>query len=998
MTEGGYVGLLPKRFDPLSYEGEILSWWWSEVYPKIKEARKDGPRFYFLDGPPYVTNPIHVGTAWNKILKDSILRHMRMKGYLVRDQPGYDMHGLPIEVMVERRLGLSSKREIEEKLGIAHFVEECRSYALKNLGVLTEQFKNLGVWMDWDKPYRTIDNDYIEAIWLVVRRAFERGLLERGVKVVHWCPRCGTVLAGYEVTEEYRDVESPSIYVKFPLEGKDREYILIWTTTPWTLPANVAIMVNPDYNYVKVRANDEFYILAEGRCEQVFKEVGLKYEVVENFSGHELEGLSYIPPLADEVPKQRELKEKHKAHLVVLSREYVTLTEGTGCVHVAPGHGEEDFEVGVANALPVLSPVDDRGVFTEEAGKYAGKGVFEANEEIVADLKSKGLLLHRGVLVHRYPHCWRCKSPLILRASLQWFIKVTAIKDTLLKENDKVKWIPGWAGMTRFKGWLEKARDWVISRQRYWGAPLPIWICEKCARFTVVSSVRELSKLAVSPIPDRLDLHRPWIDDIKLRCECGGTMKRVPDVLDVWVDSGVASWACLGYPNTDRELSEWWPADLVLEGHDQTRGWFYTLLVTSVVVFNRAPYRSVLVHGFSLDEQGRAMHKSLGNIIYPEEVIEKYGRDALRWYELGCTTWEDLHFSLRGVEESFRELNIIWNAFYFASLYMSLDNFNPLRVDVKDFLTIEDRWLLSKTQRVIEQVTSAMENLAIHEAVRTAARFILDDVSRWYIRLIRRRTWIDRADPAKLAAYYALYQALYAFVRLVAPFIPFLAEKVYQHVFRPVSSSMPVSVHLCKWPEPDPSLIDERLERLMNYAKSLSDASNSLRQAAKIKLRRPLRRAIVVYRETELRDCVKELKHILLDLMNVKEIELMVEELRPAEGLVRAEVSGGVLLLDLGVTEELLDEGLAREIVRRLQEMRKELDLSVDAYVDAYVATSNLASLERIKRKEDYLKSEVRVHSLELLTAPTSKEGFYVKEWEIDGVNYKLGIKLASLS
>ncbi|MEM4699349.1 MAG: isoleucine--tRNA ligase [Candidatus Nezhaarchaeales archaeon] len=992
------VGLLPKRFDPRSYEREVLDWWWNEVYPKAKKEREGGPKFYFLDGPPYVTNPIHVGTAWNKIIKDSILRYKRMRGFLVRDQPGYDMHGLPIEVMVERRLGLASKREIEEKLGIARFVEECRSYALENLEVLTEQFKNLGIWMDWARPYRTIDNEYIESIWQVVKKAFERGLLERGTRVVHWCPRCSTVLAGYEVTEEYRDVESPSIYVKFPLEGRNHEYILIWTTTPWTLPANVAVMVNPDFNYVKVRVGDEYYILAEARCEQVLNEVGLKYEVVEKFPGHKLKGLRYIPPLADEVPKQRKLMEERKAHMVVLSKEYVTLAEGTGCVHVAPGHGEEDFEVGVANALPVLSPVDERGMFTEEAGKYAGKRVFEANEEIIADLISKGLLLHRDVIIHRYPHCWRCKSPLILRASLQWFIRVAAIKDVLLKENDKVRWVPEWAGR-RFRSWLEGAKDWVISRQRYWGAPLPIWVCQECRNFIVISSIKELRKLAVTPIPDRLDLHRPWIDEIKLRCKCGGMMARVPDVLDVWMDSGVASWACLGYPGTDEEFNEWWPADLVLEGHDQTRGWFYTLLVTSVVVFNKAPYRNVLVHGFSLDEQGRAMHKSLGNIIYPEEVIEKYGRDALRWYELGCTTWEDLHFSMKDVEKSFRELNIIWNTLYFASLYMNLDGFNPFRVnieDIKDSLAVEDRWLLSRTQRTIERVTSAMENLAIHEAVRAAASFILDDVSRWYLRLVRRRTWIDKADLSKLAAYYTLYHALYAFVRLVAPFIPFLAEKAYQHIFRPTSPSMPISVHLCPWPEPDPSLIDERLERLMNYARSLFDASNSLRQAVKIKLRRPLRRAIIVYRDSELRDCVKELRHIILELLNVKEVELMTEEPKHTEGLVKAEVNGGTLLLDLGVTEELLDEGLAREVVRRLQEMRKELDLPVDAYVDAYVATPDLTSLNRLKRKEDYLKSEVRIRSLELLTTPKPGEGFYVKEWNVDGINYKIGVKLVS--
>ncbi len=995
----GYIGLLPKRFDPRSYEEALLKWWEEDgIYREAKEAGRGGPKFYFLDGPPYVTNPIHVGTAWNKLIKDVFLRYHRMKGYDVRDQPGFDMHGLPIEVMVERRLGLGSKREIEEKLGVAHFVNECRAYALENLEVLTKQFKNLAVWMDWEKPYRTIDNDYIEAVWLVVKRAHERGLLWRGVKVVHWCPRCGTVLAGYEVTEEYREVKSPSIYVKFPLEGRDKEYILIWTTTPWTLPANVAVMVHPDYTYVRVKAGDEIYILAEARCEEVFKEAGLSYEILESFPGSDLEGLRYHPPLAEEVPKQLEVS---PAHMVVLSAEYVTLTEGTGCVHSAPGHGEEDFEVGLSYGLPILSPVDERGVYTAEAGKYAGKFVFDADEEIIKDLEAKGLLLAKGTIAHRYPHCWRCKSPLILKAATQWFIKVTAIRDRLLEENDRVRWAPEWAGQMRFRKWLEEAKDWVISRQRYWGVPLPVWVCERCSSFKVIGSLKELKEEAASPLPDPLDLHRPWIDEVLLRCSCGGLMRRVPDVLDVWMDSGAASWACLKYPSRDDELGKWWPADLVLEGHDQTRGWFYTLLVTSMVVFDKAPYRNVLVHGFSLDEQGRAMHKSLGNIVYPEEVIGKYGRDALRWYELSCTTWEDLHFSWRGVEEAYRDLNVLWNTFYFASLYMNLDRFNPLSLgeEVREWLAPEDKWLLSRTQRLIKQVSSSLDGLTIHEALRALSSFILDDVSRWYIRLIRRRTWIDKSDPAKLAAYYALYQALYAFLRMAAAFIPLLAEHIYQHMFRPLSSSMPKSIHLCRWPEPDESLIDEDLEALMDIARNIVEASLSARQAAGLKLRKPLGKALIMSEETKVKDCIERLRHLLLDQMNIKDLEFLTpgEEVRLKEGLVKAKFRGGILYLDVEVTEELAAESLAREVVRRLQEMRKNLDLPVEAYVDAFINVPSDASLSRLKRMEDYIRQEVRVRQLSLRTGVgTVEKGFYVKRWTIDGESYEMGIKLPS--
>lgn len=996
MEGRGFVGLLSKHCDPKTYEEKIIKWYEEEkIYHEVKRASTGGLKFYFLDGPPYVTNPIHVGTAWNKLIKDVFLRYYRMKGYEVRDQPGYDMHGLPIEVMVERKLNLRSKREIEEKFGIGNFIRECRSYALENLKVLERQFKNLVVWMDWDRPYRTIDNDYIECVWLSIKKAHEKGLLWRGSKVVHWCFRCGTVLSGYEVTEEYREVASPSVYVKFPIEGKDNEYMVIWTTTPWTLPSNVAVMVHPEYMYTKVRVGDEVYILAEARLKEVFKEVGLSYEVLETFQGKELEGLRYLPPLLKEVPKQQKIS---PAHIVILSSEYVTLSEGTGCVHVAPGHGEEDLEIGLKYGLPVLSPVDDKGVFTEEAGKYVGKLVLEASEEIIEDLKGRRLLLHVGKVVHRYPHCWRCKSPLILRSSTQWFIKVTSIKDRLIEEIEKVNWVPEWAGKVRFRKWLEEAKDWVISRQRYWGIPLPIWICERCSLFKVIGSVKELREEAAEPLPEPLDLHRPLIDEATLRCSCGGLMKRVPDVLDVWMDSGAASWACLNYPLRDDELRKWWPTDLVLEGHDQTRGWFYTLLVMSMIVFDKAPYLNVLVHGFSLDEQGRAMHKSLGNIVYPEEVIEKYGRDTLRWYELSCTTWEDLNFSWKGVEEAYRDLNVQWNTFYFASLYMNLDKFNPfmLSEEAKKQLAPEDKWLLSKIQSLIKQVSSAIEGLAIHEALRALSSFILDNVSRWYIRLIRRKTWIDKSDPAKISTYYALYQALFTYLKMAAIFTPLLAEQIYQQMFRPISTTMPKSIHLCRWPQPEELLVDRDLEEVMEAARDIVNASFSARQAASIKLRRPLSKAFIVSSEPKVKKCLETLRHILLDQMNVKDVELMEqykEELK--EGLVKAEFKEGILYIDVKITEETAKESLAREVVRRLQEMRKQLDLPVDAYVDAYIIVPSETSLSKLKEMENYLRQEVRIKQLNISMAKRVPEKeFYTKLWTIDDEDYEMGIKL----
>ncbi len=872
----GVVGAISRDYPGSEGELEVLKWWdENRIYDKVKRLRANGPKFYFLDGPPYVTNPIHVGTAWNKVLKDAFLRFYRMRGYDVRDQPGYDMHGLPIEVMVERKLGLKTKKDIES-LGVKRFVEECREYALEHLKVLERQFKNLGVWMDWDKPYMTIAREYIEAEWWVVKKAEEKGLLDVGYMVFHWCPRCETVLSGYEVTDAYREVEDPSIYVKFPVEGRDGEFILIWTTTPWTLPANVAVMVHPEHTYVRARVGDEVYILAEPRCEAVFSEVGLDYEILERFPGRKLEGLKYVPPLLDEVDVQRRIR---GAHRVVLSEEFVSMEEGTGCVHSAPGHGEEDFLVGLKYNLPVVSPVDESGRFTGEAGKYAGKLIWDANEDIIRDLERKGLLLYRGKVRHRYPHCWRCKTPLLLRATRQWFIRVPEIKEKLLEENERIKWVPDWAGRSRFRNWLLNVRDWVISRQRYWGAPLPIWICEKCGRREVIGSVEELKSKAVR-LPPVLDLHKPWIDEVVLKCKCGGEMRRVPDILDVWMDSSVASWACLGFPSREDEFKKWWPADLILEGPDQTRGWFYTLLVSSYIGFGRSPYKQVLMHGWSLDQYGRAMHKSLGNVVYPEEVFSRYSRDALRWYELQCTPWEDLRFSMDELGEVYRALKIMWSVYYFASLYMNLDGYSPAKCslnDVREHLQPEDRWLLSKTQLLVRKVTEAMESLHIHEAARALRDFIVEDVSRWYIKLIRRRTWIESEDPTKFAAYATLYHVLLAFLKLAAPIIPFITEKLYQGIFRPADEGLPESIHMCDWPEPIEDLVDERLVKLMGIARSIVEAALSARQSARIKLRYPLMELLVASDMPEVDSAIEEFKSVICEQANVKQVRLLAK-------------------------------------------------------------------------------------------------------------------------
>lgn len=1049
------IGEIPKDYDAKGFEKEIFEFWEKEKIPE-KARLKGNQKFYFLDGPPYVTNPIHVGTAWNKSLKDAYIRYFKMRGYQVRDQPGFDMHGLPIEVMVEKKLGIKTKKEIEA-LGIENFVNACKKFALENLKVATSQFQNLGVWMDWDRPYRTLDNSYIESVWWLIKRADERGLLEKGNKIVHWCPRCETVLAGYEATDEYREVEDDSIYVKFRLEGKEKDYIVIWTTTPWTLPANVAVMVNPDFMYAKVKVGDETYIVAEERVGAVFMDE--KYEVVERIPGSKLSGLRYVPPLLEEVPKQRELS---PAHFVVLSDLYVTLEEGTGCVHTAPGHGEEDHEVGEVYGLPDFCPVDERGRFTADGGKYAGKEVREANKEIIEDLKRKGLLLKMEKTRHRYPHCWRCKTPLILRIASQWFIKVTEIKERMLEENEKVEWVPEWAGKARFGNWIKNAKDWVISRQRYWGVPLPIWVCGKCGKHDVIGSFSELKEKAIDKIGE-IDLHRPWVDYIKIRCTCGHEMERVNDVADVWMDSGSASFASLHYPSEPKEWEKWWPVDMILEGHDQTRGWFYTLMVCGIIAFDSVPYRRVLMHGFTIDQDGRAMHKSLGNVVYPEEVIEKYGRDTLRWYELGCTTWEDLKFTWKSVEETSRFMGILWSTFYFASLYMSLDKFSPEEYSlskVSGWLKDEDRWILSRLEHLIKNVTESMNGLRVFEAVRELEYFMKEELSRWYIKLIRKRTWTETEDPDKIAAYATLYEVLFNYLKMVAPIAPFVSEKIYQGMFR-TRSEMPISVHMLEWPSFDDKWLAPELEEEMQIVKEIIEASYSARQSARIKTRQPLRRLMVVSKDESVIRAISRLKRIVLDQANVKEVEVLspdeeekmkeiklvanpsiigpifrgktktvaeiigrmdgrevLRNLREGKAVI-FEVDGekfelkkeyvtiqesvpenykgagcrfGTVYIDTTKDKDLMAEGLMRDVIRRIQEMRKRAALKVDAYIKVWVGVPSEEVKGLIMDKIKEISTEVRAKEM-YVSIGSIERGAYKDEWQIDGEEFFIGIE-----
>ncbi len=1036
-------------------EAEVQEFWKrNEAYRRTKEYRAKGEPYYFVDGPPYTTGNVHIGLAWNKSLKDCVVRWRRMQGYNVRDQPGYDMHGLPIEVQMEKELGITRKQQIEE-LGIGRFIDSCRRYSTDLLWRMTDQFKRLGVWLDWDNPYMTISNGYIETAWWTLGRARERELLYKAERNLEWCPRCETPLAAHEV--EFYDEADPSIYVMFPLKGRPRESLLIWTTTPWTLPANMAIAVHPDFSYAKVRLEGEggerWVWMVEDNVDAVLGRTGVQgYRVVETLPGSSLVGWAYEHPLIQEVPYQARVQGEWVHH--VLASDTVS-RENSGLVHMAPGHGPEDFEICTRVGIPAFCPVDERGHFTPEAGKYAGQAVREANAAIIADIQAAKALLYQETITHRYGHCWRCKTPLIYRVTIQWFLGVTRVKTKMLEEIRRVRWYPDWAGSARQYDWVLNARDWTISRQRYWGIPLPVWTCSVCGHERLVTSVKELD--GADGYQPGMDLHRPWIDEVLLPCpKCGGKERRVPDVLDVWFDSAVASWADLGYPQRKEEFERWWPCRWITEGPDQTRGWFYSQLGAGVIAFDRAPYDSVLMYGWALDAQGRPMHKSLGNVVDPFEVAREHGVDALRLYLLhGSALWEDIHFNTEEVKTAQRNLNILWNVHRFATLYMSLDRFDPgahpleaLRAHLRP----EDRWLLSRLEGVKVQVEQEMEVYNLHRAARAIEAFVIDDLSRWYVKLIRDRTWLEGEEPSKLAAHRVLHEALLTTACLLAPFCPHVSEAMYQDLGGPHST-----VHMEDWPKPGGAPRDAELERFMAAAQGFVEAASRARQKRGLPLRWPVARILIRPEPPELGGGVSSLRDLLLDQVNAKELVVLgpgesvpdsrvilrpnqralgtrfrgaapdvvraLEAADPAvvaaalasggyrlqlkgeevvidsnmvamdhvlpENLEAAASEAGEVFVDFTRTQELEAEGYAREVVRRVQEMRKELDLDVEDYVDLWIRGSE-ALEARLRRWRDYISRETRARGLHLVRKKV--QGEVQRRWDLGREEVTIGL------
>ena len=981
-------------------EEKVRKYWKKEgIEKKALEAK--GKPFYFLDGPPYASGAIHMGTAINKVLKDFYIRFWRMQGFAVWSQPGYDTHGLPIENKVEKKLGFQSKEDIE-KFGIEKFNFECRNFVTERISQMNRDFHNLGIWMDWNKPYLTLDNSYIEGAWFTFKKGSEKGLLYKGVYPVHACSHCATAVAYNEI--EYTDLEDPVVYVKFRIRGQN-EYLVIYTTTPWTLPSNTGIMVSPEFSYAKVKAGNEVWIVAEKLVPKLTVLFGIDFKILKTVKGKELEGLRYESPLTEFVPQQKGIDRR-----VVCSAQFVSLDEGTGLVHSAPGHGKEDFKVAQEKKLSVLCPVGLDGKFNSEAGKYAGKYVKDADDEIMADLKGAGALVMRGKIKHSYPICWRCKTPLILISVPQWFFKVSTIRDKLIEQNKEVNWVPDWAGK-RFDDWLHGLGDWPVSRQRYWGIPLPIWTCNACSEVKVVGSAKEL--------PVKLkDLHRPFIDAVKLKCKCGSTMNRVQDVLDVWFDAGVAPWASLNYPK-DKKLFEKLgkKVEFELEGADQFRGWWNAESITGIMTLGYIPFKTVVYHGMILDAKGIKMSKSLGNIISPADVIKRYGRDVLRFYLLSKDPAEDINFDWADVEKS-------------MDFFLSIENLNTF---IKTYcsgnrklkgLKIEDEWIISRLNILILKASDLMENYKGFQALQEIRKFALGDLSRVYIKLIRDR--IKGRDRDSVSA--VLNTVYNSLITLLAPALPHISEHYY------MESRKRGSIHFESWPKVGET--NKELEGSIELALRVVETANEARAAGGIKLKYLLPE-IKIAAQPEVIKKLKTVEKFIESLVNVEKVgygtTAVTYDVKPnysvagkkfgqnvkrlAEGLLKIdgeklkkeleggktkvsgleiekgdiifrEVSeegfsftGGKIFLETKVSEKLKVEWLIREFIRSVQAARKEMGLKIGDKVILSMEGKEFKGQE--KRLEEATGSKLKFGKLE------GKEF----ELEFEEKKYRFGVK-----
>jgi len=1034
-----YMDGIDDQYDPQAVE-EIVGRHWAEkdAYAVAKAAHSADPPWVFVDGPPYTSGQMHLGTAWNKTLKDAVLRYKRMSGFDVRDRPGYDMHGLPIEVKVEAALGFDSKRDIET-YGIEAFIEECRRFAIENREAMDLDFQSIGVWMDWDDPYQTLSPEYMEAAWWVFKQVADRGLLDRGKRSVAYCPRCQTAIAANEV--EYDEVTSPSIYVAFPLVDTDAS-VVIWTTTPWTLPANTFVGVDPELPYTRLRVDDgqteRSLIVADACVESFIEHTGMTLlDRERELTGAELEGMTYTHPMADVLPAKPAGADVY----TIQAAPYVE-ADRTGLVHSAPGHGQEDFARGAELDVEVVVPVDQRGVFTDAAGPYAGTFVRDANDRIVADLDATGALIAADKHRHRYGHCWRCDTDIIYLATDQWFITVTDIKEELLENIQETEWHPQWARDNRFSDFVADAPDWNISRQRYWGIPLPIWVAPDGDRI-VIGTRGELAERVDQDIdPAAIDLHRPSVDPLTIT-EGAKTYHRVPDVFDVWIDSAVASWGSIGVPGASGRLETDWPADFITEAHDQTRGWFWSQLGMGTAAMGQVPYREVLMHGFVNDAEGRKMSKSRGNIVTPEEAIARVGRDPLRAYLLSHDQHGvDLSFSWETAETIAGRLNIVWNVFRFPLTYMRLDGFDPRDVDLDAVaLTPIDRWVLSRLQATIAAAQAGWDSYATHEVVAAVLGFLTEEVSRYYIQSIRDRMWEEEDSPSKQAAYATMAHLLDVTTRLLAPIVPYLTERMYQEL-----DGRAVTVHALSYPEEEPERRDQTLEAHIEAIRAVEEAAAAARQQAGRKRRWAVPRVVVETGDQRTTEAIESHGDILADRINAEQVTVtesfdetvevatpVMAEIGPAfgeraetvmqavEGASREEVEAGLLVdgepvtidpamvqyetvaqgaveaapfdagvvyVDVSVPEHIAAEGYARDVIRRVQQLRKELELPVDAQIITAIETDDPAVQGYLDAHEELIAAETRTERF----SDDTDAMVAVVDDEVEGTPMRIGI------
>ena len=855
-------------------EKKTKKFWDAEhIFEKSMKEREGSPMYTFYDGPPTANGKPHIGHVLTRVIKDMIPRDRTMKGYEVPRKAGWDTHGLPVELEVEKKLGLNGKEQIEE-YGIEPFIKECKESVWKYKGMWEDFSGTVGFWADMEHPYVTYDNTFIESEWWALKEIWKKGLLYKGFKIVPYCPRCGTPLSAQEVAQGYKTVKERSAIVRFKVKDEDA-YFLAWTTTPWTLPSNLALCVNPEEDYCKVKAADGYtYYMAAALLDKVLgklgdEEKGVKaYEVLDTFKGTALEYKEYEPLFA--CAGEAAAKQRKKAHFVTCDT-YVTMTDGTGIVHIAPAFGEDDSRVGREYNLPFVQFVDGQGNMTAET-PYGGIFVKKADPLVLKDLDKEGKLFDAPKFEHEYPHCWRCETPLIYYARESWFIKMTAVKEDLIRNNNTINWIPESIGKGRFGDWLENVQDWGISRNRYWGTPLNIWVCEDCGHMHSVGSIEELKSLSDN-CPEDIELHRPYVDAVTFPCpKCGKTMRRVPEVIDCWFDSGSMPFAQHHYPFENQDLFEkQFPAQFISEAVDQTRGWFYSLLAISTLIFNRAPYENVIVLGHVQDENGQKMSKSKGNAVDPFDALETYGADAIRWYfYINSAPWLPNRFHGKAVTEYSRKfMGTLWNTYAFFVLYANIDSFDATKYTLDyEKLSVMDKWLLSRLNSTIQTVDDDLANYKIPEAARALEAFV-DDMSNWYVRRSRERFWAKGMEQDKINAYMTLYTALVEFCKAAAPMIPFMTEDIYQNLVRSIDKEAPESIHLCDYPEVKAEWIDKTLEEDMAHLLEIVVMGRACRNAAGLKNRQPLSR-MLVKSSWELSDFYQT---IIEDELNIKKVE-----------------------------------------------------------------------------------------------------------------------------